>query len=181
MSKRRGGLRVTETNPNMIIPDIAELIDQSVLCWLGTTSEDGFPNVSPKEAFLHDGEGRILVGNIASPVTVRNIERDERVCISFVNIFIQKGYKIRGTATVVKSGDPGYGEQHGKLTEMIGSTFPIVSVIEIKPVAVDEIVAPSYRLFPESGPVDRVRESLETYRVEQYQKWAEEGGAGVKE
>jgi len=158
----------------MITPEIADSIDQSVLCWLATNSEDGFPNVSPKEAFLYDGEGKILVANIASPITVRNIERDERVCISFVNIFVQKGYKIVGIANIVRRTDPGYEDKHGILTAVIGSTFPILSVIEIDPVAVHEIIAPSYRLFPESGPVDRIRESIETYRVGEYQKRAEQ-------
>lgn len=159
----------------MITPEIADSIEQSVLCWIATNSENGFPNVSPKEAFLHDGEGKILVANIASPVTAGNIERDNKVCLSFVNVFVQKGYKITGTATVVKKGDPGYEERHAKLTAMIGTAFPILSILEIDPVAVAEIVAPSYRLFPESGPLDRIREALETYRVDEYQVQSEEG------
>ncbi len=158
----------------MITSEIAESIEQSVLCWLATTSEDGFPNVSPKEAFLYDGEGKILVANIASPVTARNIGQNANVCISFVNVFIQKGYKIVGTANILKRGDSGYENKHGKLVAAIGSAFPIISVIEIEPVSVHAIVAPSYRLFPDTGPVDRIRESLETYKVEQYQKRAKQ-------
>ena len=53
----------------LITAEIARSIEQSVLCWLATVSADGIPNVSPKEAFLHDGEGRLLVANIASPTT----------------------------------------------------------------------------------------------------------------
>lgn len=158
----------------MITAEIAESIDQSVLCWLATISEDGSPNVSPKEAFLHDGQGRILVANIASPVTARNIERIPRICLSFVNVFIQRGYKISGTATVLKPGDSGFDEKHRRLTDAIGAAFPIISVIVIEPVAVAEIIAPSYRLFPDTGPVDRIRESLQTYRVEEFQQRAEQ-------
>ena len=156
----------------MITAEIAESIDQSVLCWLATVSEDGSPNVSPKEAFLHDGEGRLLVANIASPVSVRNIERNDRVCISFVNVFVQKGFKIEGTATILRPGDPGFEDKLGKLTAAIGSAFPILSIIEIEPVRIDEIIAPSYRLFPDTGPVDRIRESLKTYQVNEYQRRA---------
>ena len=54
--------------PHLITSEVAESIDCSVLCWLATVSSDGIPNVSPKEAFLHDGQGRVLIANIASPV-----------------------------------------------------------------------------------------------------------------
>ncbi|MEM0896923.1 MAG: pyridoxamine 5'-phosphate oxidase family protein [Verrucomicrobiota bacterium] len=161
----------------MITPEIAQSIDQSVLCWLATVSADGYPNVSPKEAFLHDGDGKILVANIASPVTVRNIEKDERVCISFVNVFIQKGYKITGRSRILREGDDGYDERHRKLSTAIGKAFPIFSVIEIKPTACDEIIAPSYRLFPDSGPIDRITESLATYQVDDYKEQAEQAAA----
>jgi len=157
----------------MITSKIADSIDQSVLCWLATISEDGFPNVSPKEAFLHDGEGKLLVANIASPVTVRNLERDPRVCLSFVNVFVQKGYKITGKAAVLKPGDAGFDEQHRPLTAAIGAAFPVISVIVIEPVAVAVIIAPSYRLYPDTEPLDRIRDSLQTYRVKEYQRRAE--------
>jgi uncharacterized protein len=159
----------------MITAEVAESIDQSVLCWLATISNDGFPNVSPKEAFLHDGEGRILIANIASPMTVRNIAREPRVCVSFVNVFVQKGYKIIGKATVLKAGDAEFEEKHRQLIAAIGTAFTVISVIVIEPVAVDEILAPSYRLFPDSGPPDRIRESLQTYQVDEYQRRAEQG------
>jgi uncharacterized protein len=162
----------------MITTDIAHAIDQSVLCWLATISADGFPNVSPKEAFLHDGEGKILVANIASPVTVRNIERDSRICVSFVNIFIQKRYKITGNATVLKPGDSGFDEKQHQLIAAIGSAFPVISVIAIKPLAVAEIIAPSYRMFPTNGPLDRIRESLQIYQVNEYKQRTTQQDAG---
>lgn len=162
----------------MITSHIAALIDQSVLCWLATISADGFPNVSPKEAFLHDGQGKILVANIASPLSVQNIEQNDKVCISFVNIFTQKGYKVTGRATIFKSSEAGFNERHGKLVSAIGSVYPIISVIEIDPVAIDAIIAPSYRLFPESGPLDRIKDSLRTYQVDEYKRRAEHGSTG---
>ncbi len=158
--------------PKLISSDIAQSIHESVLCWLATISEDGFPNVSPKEAFLYDGEDRILIANIASPISVRNIQRDNRVCVSFVNVFVQKGFKVVGHAKVLVPGDSGFEVQHGRLVEAIGTTFPILSVIEIAPKDFSEIVAPSYRLFPDSGPLDRIKESLQTYRVQEYQHLA---------
>ncbi len=158
---------------NLVTDEVAESIGQSVLCWLATVSSDGVPNVSPKEAFLHDGEGSILIANIASPVTARNIEQNEKACLSFVNVFVQKGFKVVGTAIVLKPDDDGYDGRLAKLTAMIGATFPVISIIEITPNSIAEIVAPSYRLFPDSGPEDRIREALAAYRVEEYRTRAE--------
>ena len=152
----------------IITPEIAGAIDQSVLCWLATVSEDGFPNVSPKEAFLHDGQGRILIAHIASPQSARNLEHDSRVCVSFVDVFRQKGYKVRGTATIVRPGDSGHEARLEQVQATIGDRFPIHAIIVVEPLEVEAIIAPSYQLFPDTGPRDRIRESLETYRVAHY-------------
>jgi len=162
----------------MITPEIAESIEHSVLCWLATVSADGFPNVSPKEAFIHDGGGRILIANIASPKTARNIYENEKVCASFVNVFIQKGFKITGIGKILKPGISGYEDRFEKLTSVIGTRFPIVSIFEIEPSKVEEIIAPSYRLFPDSSPEDRIKESVASYRIEHYKKQAEQSSRG---
>lgn len=157
----------------MITSEIVDSINHSVLCWLATTSVDGSPNVSPKEAFYYDGADRILVANIASPTTVQNIAHERRVCLSFVNVFTQKGYKIKGDAMNIIPGHPEYEKKLEIITSFIGTDFPIVSIVEIIPQSVAEIIAPSYRLFPETGRGDRIRESLETYQVSKYQKESE--------
>ena len=160
-------------NNTLITDEVAAAIDASVLCWLATVSAEGAPNVSPKEAFLHGGQGRILVANIASPVTVRNIRAVPQVCASFVDVFVQRGFKVEGGARVIGRDDPGYGGRHALLTAEIGDAFEILSIIEIEPQSVSEIVAPSYRLFPEPGEIDRIREALATYRVDEYRRRAE--------
>jgi len=40
----------------------------------------------------------IAVANIASPGTAKNIEANPKVCLTFVHVFAQKGYKIKGQA-----------------------------------------------------------------------------------
>ena len=45
----------------------------SVLCWLATVDADGTPNVSPKEIFASHGDDRIVIADIASPVSVKNL------------------------------------------------------------------------------------------------------------
>lgn len=57
--------------------EIIKYINQSVLCWLATSSSENIPNVSPKEIFTHY-ENDIIVANIASPQTVKNIKENPK-------------------------------------------------------------------------------------------------------
>ena len=77
----------------------------SVLCWLATVDPDGWPNVSPKEIFCAYDAHTLLIANIASPGSRANVRRHPAVCVSFVDVFIQKGFKLKGIATVVESTD----------------------------------------------------------------------------
>ncbi len=169
-TRQRHAFTLEQPMPHLITSNVAESIESSVLCWLATVSEEGTPNLSPKEAFLHDGQGRILIANIASPVSVKNIAAHDRVCVSFVDVFVQKGYKVSGRATVLKPGDSGFEAANSMLTESIGTAFPIHSIILVEPAEVVEIIAPSYWLFPDSGPLDRIRDSLDSYKVADYRR-----------
>ena len=73
--------------------EIKEYINRSVLCWLATVSAENIPNVSPKEIFNYYGTDKIIVANIASPQTVRNIKQNTNVCISFIDILCKKDFK----------------------------------------------------------------------------------------
>ena len=85
----------------MLTPDIKKYIDQSVLCWLATVSKDGIPNVSPKEIFTYLDNEHLGIAHIASPNSIRNIKANPNVCVSFVEIFVQKGYKLRGKVEII--------------------------------------------------------------------------------
>ncbi|MFI0416312.1 MAG: pyridoxamine 5'-phosphate oxidase family protein [Candidatus Thiodiazotropha sp.] len=64
-------------------------MNESVLCWLATSGEDGFPNCSPKEAFTFYEDDKIVIANIALPQSGKNIKANSNVCVSFINIFKQ--------------------------------------------------------------------------------------------
>ena len=118
---------------------------------------------------MHDGKGKILVAHIASPQTVRNIKNNPLVCLSFINVFIQKGYKVRGTAKILRASHEHYPQQKAKLAQLVGDTFPIPAVIEVEPTEIEEIIAPSYRMFPDTPTSKMVQQALATYKVTEYQ------------
>jgi hypothetical protein len=149
----------------MLTDDVLDYIDRSVLCWLATVDARGTPNVSPKEVFCAHGRDRVLIANIASPTSVRNLRTNPRVCVSFVDVFVQKGYKLVGDAEVVVPGDPRFPLLEAPLAAITGGLFPIRGVIAVRVMAAEPIVAPSYRLIPGTTEESQVAAAMRTYRV----------------
>lgn len=147
----------------MITSEIKKAIDDSVLCWLATSSLDGIPNVSPKEVFCEYGEMMILVANIASPQTVRNIKVNKNVCISFIDILVQKGFQVKGSAHIIKKNDPEFEVLSKPLLEITLGKYPFSTLTKIEVESVKPIIAPSYKLFPEMSIEDRVNSARKNY------------------
>lgn len=150
----------------MLTDEIKKFVNQSVLCWLATASKEGIPNVSPKEAFTAYGNSNLLIANIASPQSIRNILENEQVCVSFIDIFIQKGYQLKGKAVVIPKSDQTFNSLVGPLVQMVGEKFPIASVINVSITGVKPIIAPSYILFPEITEEEQRANAMKMYKVQ---------------
>jgi hypothetical protein len=142
---------------------IKESIDQSVLCWLATASTDGIPNVSPKEIFNYYEENKIIIANIASPQTIKNIKQNHKVCISFINVLVQKGYQLKGKAKIIEKSDMGFEEMEKILEKMTGGNFPFLTITEITIEDAKPIIAPKYRLYPETTEEQQIKSAKKAY------------------
>ncbi len=140
-----------------------EYIRRSVLCWLATSSVDNKPNVSPKEIFNYYGSDRIIIANIASPQTVKNIKQNENVCVSFIDILIQKGFQIKGVAKIVEKDDPEFSDMNNILIEMTGGKFPFQTITEILVEQIKPIIAPKYLLYPETTEKEQIESAKKAY------------------
>lgn len=140
-------------------------IENSVLCWLATVDPSGTPNVTPKEIFSCHGDDRIVVADIASTNTVRNIRSHPTVCVSFIDVFRQRGFKVVGSAIVIGPEDTDFAFVGVDLLRMAGSDFPIRHLISIQIERVSRIWAPSFTLFPDRTEDERMRNAYETYGV----------------
>ena len=143
--------------------EIKEYIDRSVLCWLATASSENSPNVSPKEIFNYYGTDKIIVANIASPQTVRNIKQNHNVCISFIDIFIQKGFQVKGKAKIVEKTDAKFPKMEKILTEMTSGIIPFSTITEISIKLVKPIIAPKYVLFPKTTEKEQIESAKKLY------------------
>lgn len=143
---------------------IKESIHKSVLCWLATISDDGIPNVSPKEIFSVY-EDKIIIANIASPQTVKNIKTNENVCISFIDILIQKGFQLKGTAKIIRKNDSDFKNMENILIKMTGGNFPFATITAITIDKVKPIIAPKYILFPETTEAEQIESAKKAYSI----------------
>jgi len=149
----------------MLDKEVIKYIEQSVLCWLATSDKDNFPNVSPKEMFTYKENDTLLIANIASPNSIINILENSNVCVSFVDVFVQKGFKIKGQAKIIYKSDADFDLKVKPLVTLYSDKFPISAVIEIEIEKVESIQAPSYFLFPEITEEQQIKSALETYKV----------------
>ena len=149
----------------MLNQEIRDYINRSVLCWLATSSNDNFPNVSPKEAFLAYDDDSIIIANIASPQSVRNIRENEKVCVSFIDVFVQKGYQLKGSAQIITKEHAGFDAMKNTLETLTKGKFPFSSITRVQVEKAKKIIAPSYILFPETTEEQQIAESKRSYQV----------------
>lgn len=143
--------------------EVLSSINSSVLCWMATSSTDNAPNVSPKEAFAAFGEDTLLIANIASPQTAANVRENPTVCIAFVDIFVQKGFQVFGTASLVKKTDPEFQSLAAPLEEILSGRFPFSTLFKIVATKFKPIIAPSYILYPETTEQQQIASSIKGY------------------
>ncbi|WP_395373994.1 pyridoxamine 5'-phosphate oxidase family protein [Marinicella sp. W31] len=150
----------------MLTEEMKTYAKRSVLCWLATVSEQGAPNVSPKELFVTEGDSHILIANIASPGSMRNMRHQPHVCVSFIDVFVQKGFKVLGEASIISRHDADFPERVKPLQEMAGAAFPVSSFTAIHITAVEPIIAPSYRFYPETTEQKQIAQAMQSYGVQ---------------
>ncbi len=151
----------------LLTEPIRETARRSVLCWLATVDAEGQPNVSPKEVWTIADEQHVVVAHIASPISARNIAQHPLVCLSFVDVFVQKGFKLLGTAREVRADNAEFAIWAKPLLAIVGQRFTIQSVLLVHVKSVAAIVAPSYRFYPDdTTEASQVASGMRAYKVQ---------------
>ena len=148
----------------MLNKELIEKSKNSVLCWLATSNKNNEPNVSPKEIFLFKDDSTLLIAHIASPNSISNIKENPNVCVSFIDIFVQKGFKIKGIAQLIDSNNNQFKNNLNLLTSTFTNKFPINIIIEVAVLEVDTIQAPSYIFFPETTEHSQIESAWNIYK-----------------
>ena len=129
---------------DVITDEIKKFVDFQKLGYVATISNDNTPNLSPKGTIMVLDEFHIAFANIQSPNTVENLKHNSSIEVNVVDPFSRRGYRFKGTAEIISSGD--------KFDKIIsyyktsGVKSSIKSVILIKIEKLSEVFSPLYDL-----------------------------------
>lgn len=126
--------------------DMKRVVLEQSLGFVATVCPDGTPNLSPKGCTtVWDDDSHLVIADIASPGTIRNLEKNPAIEINVVDPFVRKGYRFKGTATLHR-GDAIYEralalliERGVRATPDRIRTIALVSVVHAAP-----LVSPAY-------------------------------------
>ena len=128
----------------VITEEIKNFVNFQKLGYVATVSRDNTPNLSPKGTIMILNESHLAFADIQSPKTVENIRYNPSIEINVVDPFSRRGYRFKGIAEIITSGD--------KFDEIIsyyktsGVKSQIKSIILVKIEKLSEVFSPLYDL-----------------------------------
>ena len=111
---------------------IKNFVNFQKLGYVATISADNTPNLSPKGTIIVLDESYLAFADIHSPQTVENLKRNPAIEINVVDPFSRRGYRFKGIAEIISTGDKFDKMLSGKY--MVTAINHIIGVKDDKPV-----------------------------------------------
>ena len=92
----------------MLTEDMKRIVDEQKIGYVATVNEDGTPNLSPKATFVVLDDERLAFGELRSPNTVRNLAERSAVEVNFIDVYLRRGFRLKGQAVHHAKGSVGY-------------------------------------------------------------------------
>jgi len=89
----------------ILTADMKRVVEEQRLGFVATVCPDGTPNLSPKGTTAVWDDDHLVFADIRSPGTIANLRQNAAVEVNVVDPFVRKGYRFKGVAAVVESGD----------------------------------------------------------------------------
>jgi len=128
----------------LLTNEIKNFIDQQKLGYVATVSPENTPNLSPKGTISVWDDEHLVFADIKSPNTMANLEKNPSLEINVVDPITRKGYRFKGTGTILSSG-----QEYDKIISYysnIGIKSKIGRVVLIKVSSVNNVTSPLYDL-----------------------------------
>jgi len=128
----------------LLTNEIKNLIEQQKLGYVATVSPDNTPNLSPKGTISVWDDEYLVFADIKSPQTMKNLEKNPSLEINVVDPIARKGFRFKGTGTILSSG-----QEYDKIVSYysnIGIKSKIGRVVLIKVSSVNNVTSPLYDL-----------------------------------
>lgn len=122
--------------------EMQHLVRTQRLCYAATVCPDGTPNLSPKGTITVWDDYHLVFADIASPGTVENLQQNPAIEINIVDPFARKGYRFKGTAVVLTTGDVfaamrAFSQEQGVISPIHGAV--LITVTRAAP-----LISPAY-------------------------------------
>lgn len=143
----------------ILTDDMQRVVREQRLGFVATVCPDGTPNLSPKGTTTVWDNDHLIFADICSPNTIANLRHNPAVEINVVDPIIRKGYRFKGTATILSAG-PAF-DAIMQLYKERGTANPIEHVVLVKIERALPLTSPAYDL---GATEDEVRDRWERYR-----------------
>ena len=84
--------------------DMKRVVRQQRMGFMATISADGTPNLSPKGTSTVWDDDHLVFANLGSPGTIENLRHNSACELNVLDGFLRKGYRFKGTAELLTSG-----------------------------------------------------------------------------
>ena len=128
----------------VITEKIKNFVNFEKLGYVATISADNTPNLSPKGTIIVLDESSLAFADIHSPQTVENLKHNPSIEINVVDPFSRRGYRFKGIAEIISTGD--------KFDKIIayyretGIKSSIKTIVTVKIEKLSEVLSPLYDL-----------------------------------
>lgn len=150
----------------VLTEEIQRFVRYQRLGYVATVSRDGTPNLSPKGSLTVWDDHHLVFADIESPHTIQNLATNPKVEVNVVDPFTRKGFRFRGTAKVLRSGDE-YWKVVARYKSENADIRRIRAIVVIEVVECAPLVSPVYLLGLNEADVRRL---WEEYHVKSLQK-----------
>lgn len=89
----------------ILTEDAKRVVREQRLGFVATVCPDGTPNLSPKGTTAVWDDDHLVFADLRSPQTIRNLRDNPAVEVNVVDPIRRKGYRFKGTGTVLTEGD----------------------------------------------------------------------------
>ncbi|HEU5370718.1 MAG TPA: pyridoxamine 5'-phosphate oxidase family protein [Ktedonobacterales bacterium] len=128
----------------ILTEDMQRVVNEQRLGYIATVCPDGTPNLSPKGTTAVWDDDHLIFADICSPNTVANLLQNPALEINVVDTTLRKGYRFKGTATIL--GDGPQFEEMLALYRQRGTASPIQHIVLVKVERALPLISPAYGL-----------------------------------
>jgi predicted pyridoxine 5'-phosphate oxidase superfamily flavin-nucleotide-binding protein len=126
----------------ILTDDMRRMVEEQQLGFIATVCPDGTPNLSPKGTTAVWDDDHLVFADICSPATVENLRHNPAIEINVVDVLTRKGYRFKGTATVL--GDGPRFDELAAFYQRRGSTSAKRHIVLVKLERAAALISPAY-------------------------------------